>query len=86
MSSTLDKIIREVQQLPLDEQRRLVEQLNAIVPSSPSADEVEERAERQLAAEGLIRLPASGAQAPGRFNRINVAGQPVSEMIVEERR
>jgi hypothetical protein len=86
MSSTLDKIIEEVRQLPPDEQRQLVEQLNAIVPSPPSGDEIEDRAERQLAAEGLIRVPSGNRRPAGEFKRINVGGQPVSEMIIEERR
>jgi hypothetical protein len=86
MSTTLDKIIEEVRQLPPEEQRHLVEQLKAIVPASISDVELEEEVEQKLAAEGVIRLPAGNQQPAGEFKRINVGGQPISEMIVEERR
>jgi hypothetical protein len=86
MSSTLDKIIEKVRALPPDEQRQLREQLNAIVPASPSDVELEEEVERKLAAEGLIRVPTGSQQPAGEFKRINVGGQPISEMIIEERR
>jgi ABC-type phosphate transport system ATPase subunit len=86
MSSTLDKIIEEVRSLPPEEQRQLREQLNAIVSASANDAELEEEVERKLAAEGLIRVPTGGQQPAGEFQRINVGGQPVSEMIVEERR
>ncbi len=54
MSTPLDKIIEEVQQLPPDEQRQLRERLNAIVPSQLSEDELEDAFERDLIAEGVL--------------------------------
>jgi hypothetical protein len=86
MSSTVDKILEEVRALPPEEQQQLREQLNAIIPASPSEIEAEEEIERTLAAEGLIRVPTGSQQPGGEFKRINVGGQPVSEMIIEERR
>jgi hypothetical protein len=46
----------------------------------------EEEIKRQLAEEGLIRLPIGNQMPAGDFKRINVGGKPVSEMIIEERR
>ena len=46
----------------------------------------EEEIERQLAEEGLIRVPPASQQPAGEFKRIDVGGKPVSEMIIEERR
>jgi hypothetical protein len=86
MSATLDKIIEEVRALSPEEQRQLVEQLNAIVPASTSDAELEEEVERKLSAEGLVRVPTGHRPPIGEFKRINVGGQPISEMIIEERR
>jgi len=90
MSATLDKIIEEVRALTPEEQRQLVEQLNAIIPSS-SEDEREATFKQELAAKGIISLPdpASRKEAEAEFDDyepITVEGQPLSEMIVEERR
>ncbi len=92
MSSTLDKIIEEVRQLPPDEQRHLVEQLKTIVPSSANEDELEDAFERELAAEGFIDAAKPLAtdeeeiQKYRDYKPITVEGQPLSEMIIEERR
>lgn len=51
-----------------------------------TGDVSEEDIERQLAEEGLIRLPQSSHSPAGAFKRINVGGKPISEMIIEERR
>lgn len=88
MSTTLDKIIEEVRHLPLDEQRLLQERLNAIVPSSQTEDELEDALERELAAEGIITLPnlTAADDADDGFEPIEVTGEPLSEMIIRERR
>ncbi len=89
MSTTLDRIIEEVRALPSDEQRQLVEQLNAIVSSSPTEDEIEDAFERELAAEGIIGKPKpldTNAAEFYAYKPITVTGKPLSEMIIEERR
>jgi len=89
MSTTLDKIIEEVQQLPPDEQRLLREKLNTILPSPPSEDEIEDAFERELAADGFISeaRPRITDFSPYRdYKPVKVSGQPLSEMIIEERR
>lgn len=87
MSSTLDKIIGEVRQLPPDEQQQLRAQLNEILPFPPAGDDLEAEIERKLAAEGLISLPDSQDEAADDdWEPIEVKGKPLSEMIIEERR
>ncbi len=92
MSATLDKIIEEVRALSPAEQRRLIEQLQAIAPSSASEDEREDAFERELAAEGFISQvePLTATDEEIRqyraYQPITVEGQPLSEMIIEERR
>ena len=88
MSTMLDRIIEEVRQLPPDEQRQLQKQLHSIIPS-PTEDELEDAVERELAAEGIITLPLSSEYADEddeKWEPITVTGQPLSEMIIEERR
>ncbi len=89
MSTTLDKIIEEVRQLPPNEQRQLREKLNAIVPSSPTEDELEDAFERELIAEGVLGevapLPDNDPEFHA-YRPVTVTGKPISEMIIEERR
>jgi hypothetical protein len=46
----------------------------------------EETIERELAREGLIRVPPTHRKTKDEFERIDVVGKPISEMIIEERR
>lgn len=46
----------------------------------------EEAIERELAREGLVRVPPTKQGTQDEFKRIDVAGKPISEMIIEERR
>ncbi len=89
MSSTLDKIIEEVRQLPPHEQRHLVEQLNAIVHTPSSEDELEDEFERELVAEGglgaINPLPDDDPEFYA-YRPVSVTGKPVSETIMEDRR
>jgi hypothetical protein len=87
MSSALDKIIEEVRQLPPDEQQQLRAQLNEILPFPVAEDDLEEEVERKLVTEGLISLPEpSQSGIDDDWEPIEVQGQPLSEMIIEERR
>jgi|GEM_PF-5947285 len=49
-------------------------------------DVTEEDINRQLVAEGLIRVPPATTPTAPEFKRIDVDGKPMSEMIIEERR
>lgn len=92
MSATLDKIMAEVRALSPEEQRALREQLNALAEASVTEDEREDEFERELAAEGFIAAaqPLRADEAEIRqyraYQPITVKGQPLSEMIIEERR
>lgn len=88
MSSALDKIIEEVRQLPPDEQQQLRAQLNEILSFPSAEDNLEEEIERKLAAEGIISLPETSQLGTDEddWEPIEVKGQPLSEMIIEERR
>jgi hypothetical protein len=46
----------------------------------------EDEVERQLAQEGLIRMPSDKKRTRDEFPPIDVSGKPISEIIVEERR
>ncbi len=89
MSTTLDRIIEEVRQLPPDEQRQLREQLNALADTSSTEEELEDAFEREMTAEGFL-----GEVKPLRgddpefyaYRPVTVEGKPVSETIIEERR
>jgi hypothetical protein len=89
MSATLDRIIEEVRALPLAEQKALREKLNDIVPSSPTEDELEDAFEREMIAEGVLGevapLPNDDPEFYA-YRPVTVTGQPISEMIIEERR
>ena len=87
MGTTVDRIIEEVRQLPPEEQRRLRETLNEIIPASPTEDELEDAFERELAAEGIIALPDFSLEEEAEdWEPIEVTGEPLSEMIIRERR
>ena len=66
--------------------------MNAILPSPLTEDELEDEFERELAAEGLIGTPPPLREDPEELQKyrdykpIKVEGQPLSEMIIEERR
>jgi molecular chaperone DnaK (HSP70) len=74
--SFAEAIVREWRIATVAERRRLTEVRNVS----------EEEIERQLAEEGLIRIPTTEKQLIEEFRRIDVNGKPVSEMIIEERR
>jgi len=82
MTAALRKVIEQVRCLTEDERR----QLNDLLPSLPGISTTatnEQEFARKLAAEGRLTLPA-GSPAPA--VPVPIAGQPLSEMIIEERR
>ena len=91
MSTMLDKIIEEVRQLPLDEQRQLQEQLHSIIPS-PTENELEDAFERALITAGIftdradLRSQFSQPSPPNSFEPVTITGKLVSEIVVEDRR
>ncbi|MEX2119839.1 MAG: hypothetical protein WD847_09610 [Pirellulales bacterium] len=90
MATDLHKLIREVQSLPADQQRRLREVLDQNLAAGSSAGPTaEEQLEQQLFADGLlseIKRPPNAPTACGRSPRVDIQGKPLSETVVEERR
>jgi len=89
MSTTVERIIEEVRQLPPEEQRRLREMLNTVVPAFPTEDEREDAFEREMVAEGILGEVAPLTSDDPEFyayRPVTVRGKPVSETIIEERR
>ncbi|MFY9611305.1 MAG: hypothetical protein WAU45_22185 [Blastocatellia bacterium] len=87
-TSNIDRILEEVRALTPDEQRSLRERLDSVLvnvqPQMCKAD-----FEKRLLERGIIsRIPPRIRDAEFYANRrpIEVDGQPVSEIIIEERR
>lgn len=87
-TSTLDRIREELKALTPDEQRSLRDMVDELlVKSAPRI--TEEEFEQRLLKKGVIsRIPPRIRDASFEANRklIEVAGKPVSETIIEERR
>jgi hypothetical protein len=96
MSATLDKIKEEVKTLGADELHQVRDLVDSLLSepdgSRVNEDELEDAFERELAAEGFISpvRPLTATDEEVRqyraYKPITVEGQPLSEMIVEERR
>ena len=87
MSATLSKILEEVRLLPPREQRQLRSQLDAIVSSAPTTDELEDEFERELMAEGILGEVKPLVDDDLEFHAyrpVTVTGKPISETIIEE--
>lgn len=84
------ELLAEIQKLPPEERRRLLEALTPDVSpqSEPHHPISEDEVERILLAEGIIsqippRLPDEDEES---YEPIEVPGVPLSETIIEERR
>lgn len=91
MSAILNKIKAEVKTLAPDELHEVRELVDSLLeqPAKPQMTETEFA--QYLAAKGVISLPEPevGADVAAGFDSykpISVGGQPLSEMIIEERR
>lgn len=87
MSQALEKIFNEVKALSIEEQRRLREFLDTLLPSSTEARE--ETLARMLLQAGLIteRKPKGiNTQTYHQYKPVHAQGKPVSESLIEERR
>lgn len=85
--SILRTIMKQVKNMPPEEQRELRAFLDTLlVPAAPAA---EEEFERAMTAAGLISVPSpeTRARAARRQRRpVPVRGKPVSETLIEDRR
>jgi hypothetical protein len=91
MSATLDKIKEVMPSLPPEELREVRELADSLLSGPAKPRMTEDEFARYLAAKGVASLPepASRAAAEAEFDDyepVTVEGQPLSEMVIEDRR
>jgi hypothetical protein len=87
MSATLDKIIEEAKELSPEELKQLRTTVDSMLAQTAEPLMSENEFAQHLAAKGIIALPEHPAdEADEDWEPIEVAGKPLSEMIIEERR
>ena len=86
MGVDIETLIREVQALSPDDQRRVREALEQSVRSPAASEAAEDAFERELAERGLITLPKQPTSPPPPRKLVTIRGKPLSETIIEERR
>ncbi len=83
-------IIEEARKLSLAEQRKLVEALTANIsqPETGADDRREQEVLERLVAKGVISeiVAPMSDEEDGEYPPMEIAGEPLSEMIVRERR
>ena len=91
-SANLEKIIEEIRNLTLNEQRQLRDMIDRLLREAafPPDDSLspEEILERRLLADGVISHIPPRVADPNRqqFKPVEVKGKPLSEIIIAERR
>ena len=86
--ATLEKVLEEVKSLTPEEQAKVREVIDEILPSKKNPPSREEY-EKYLLAKGVIsHIPTRQPPSPERmaFKPIEVEGEPISETIIRERR
>lgn len=91
MSAILDKIKEEVKTLTPEELQQVRETVDSLLAKTYQPQMTEKEFAQVLASRGFISLPESAANENAisefhNYRPITVSGQPLSEMIVEERR
>jgi hypothetical protein len=87
MSATLDKIIEEAKELSPEELKQLRMTVDSMLAQTAEPLMSENEFAQHLATKGIITLPEHPADdADEEWEPIEVKGQPLSEMIIEERR
>lgn len=89
-------LLSEIQKMPLDELREVAERLEkylhereSTAPTTEGTEAREDEFERQLLAIGVItQIPTRDEtdEEFDKFDPIEVAGEPISETIIRERR
>lgn len=92
MSQEFDQIIQTIQQLPASEQEKVLEWLEerkaAIKAKISAANKLDRQVLEQLLAKGLLTEIAEPMtdEEDDEFEAIKIEGEPLSEMIIRERR
>jgi hypothetical protein len=88
MSATLDKVKEEMRTLAPEELLEVRELADSLLSGPPKPKMTEDEFERYLAAKGIISLPEESAEGDDDddWEPVEFTGQPLSEMLIEERR
>lgn len=91
MSATLDKIKEEMRGLAPEELQEVRELVDSLLSEPAKPQMTEEEFARHLAAKGVVSLPEPSSREAaeagfGDYEPITVEGQPLSEMVIEDRR
>ena len=88
MSATLDKIKEEMKVLAPEELQQVRELADSLLSGPPKPKMTEDEFERYLAAKGIISLPEESAEGDDDddWEPVEFTGQPLSEMLIEDRR
>jgi hypothetical protein len=88
MSTILEKIKEEVKTLTADELQQVRALVDSLLIGPAKPQMTEEEFARYLATKGVISLPEEATEDDDDddWEPIEVSGQPLSEMIIEDRR
>ncbi len=91
MSSSYEQVIQTIKQLPAAEQQKVLEWLKEYqrtVNERTSEEELERKVLENLLAKGLISeiVEPMTDEEDDEFEPIEIEGEPLSEMIIRERR
>ncbi len=90
MSQDVERVIQTIQQLSASEQNKVLQWLEENKPSADkklSEAEIESEVDRKLLARGIIKeIPVGLTDEEDDFEPIEIEGEPISEMIIRERR
>jgi hypothetical protein len=90
MPITVEQIVREVQTLSAEDLRRVREEVESILETKENRREsIEAEFLKELESEGFIGKippPITDFSRYHNFQPVTVTGEPVSEMIIRERR
>jgi hypothetical protein len=90
MSQNVEEVKRTIQQLPAAEQKELLEWFEEHKPAideEASEEELEARVLNRLLEKGLIsEIPPRWDDDDEDFEPIEIEGEPLSQMIIRERR
>jgi hypothetical protein len=90
MQTTIEKINNEFQQLSVEDLRQVRQLLDSILEKKEAQPAMsEEEFEKHLAEEGFIteyKPPVKDFSSYENYQPVTVTGEPISEMLIRERR
>lgn len=91
MTPSSEQVIETIRQLPVFEQRKILDWLEEYKPTIDekiSEEEIERKVLERLLAKGLISeiVEPMTDEEDDEFEPIEIEGEPLSEMIIRERR